>query len=79
MESEPRPPEEPHPDEQRPPEEPPEEPHPGEQRPPEEPHPDEPREGGEPIPTPGDPLPSEETAETPDNDLVDRAQDLMHK
>ena len=58
-----------------------------EQRPPEEPHPDEPREEGEPIPTPGDPLtseepaetPSEEPAETPDDDLVDRAQDLMRE
>jgi hypothetical protein len=52
-----------------------------EQRPPEEPHPDEPRADGEPIPTPadrGDPLPSEEeTAETPDDELVDRTQNLM--
>ena len=82
MESEQRPPEEPHPDEQRLPEEPPEEPHPDEQRPPGEPHPDEPREEGEPIPTPGDPLTSEETAETPDDAddaLIGRTQELMRE
>jgi hypothetical protein len=55
-----------------------------EERPPEEPHPDEPREEGEPIPipTPGkrhNPQPSEETTETPDDDLVDRAQGLMRE
>jgi hypothetical protein len=51
-----------------------------EKRPAEEPHPDEPRGVGEPIPTPGergDPRPSDATTETPDDDLVDRTQDLM--
>jgi hypothetical protein len=51
-----------------------------EERPPEAPHPDEPRGDGEPTPTPGergDPRPSDETAETPDDDLVERAQGLM--
>jgi len=50
-----------------------------EQRPPEEPHPDEPREEGEPIPTPGNPLPSKETAETPDDDLVNPTQGVMRE